>query len=850
MRMLLSLVLVFLAVTFTAIGQTYTIDNFDNPRIDTLYKMVNGGGKCYLHLSTDSTDKVEGAASIKARVRLDSLYPWGTFAQFGISQRAGDTPWDFSSSDSLSLWLKVRMAPKHPQWMSLRVELIDQPNPGDAKETYIYQIDGILDNISLGWINLHIPIIERPSTGSEAPDSTGFIVAPSNWGGLTWNNHKLDRDRIVEWSIVLVTTPPPNPPSGNIPSDSIEVSFDNFIRSGYRAVPFVYFAGRVVGPQVKDIFSYCDASMSVTQGAGTVANENALQFVFGGGSCGGLSGAGSNLNPVNLAGAWGVDSLKFKMKVQVGASTTGAMRWQFESANGHRGLQFTAIMDDQWHSYSLPLRQYAVFDNKPDFDSTAVTVFQLICESGGVNGKIAYITQVWTGNPTIDVIPPNAVTGLTAAGAVGGYSNIISWNPTNKANAKYSVYYRDSKFTDVADSTVEDLMPNNSPATTATHLLIAPNTDQDVSYYYGVVAMDQSGNFSTPTIMNTSVTTKAKGIPTIALAPPANFVADGNLSEWTSSTITPFVLSVVSGTAHGVPNYLVTDDNDLKVTTYVAIDSSNLYVAFDVVDNVVVVDTSFVNDYEQDCPDLFIGLYDWRGKHHDGYGGGNTPDYHIRFSKNRIRLDQTNGSILMYADAGNPNYAWKQKQLTPGYTVEAKIPFTMIANVVSGRGDQVFVPKEGKRIPIDFAINDRDAATPSTRHAIMCYSPISNDDSWKSMTYWTNTWIGNRWTVAGVSQQTSTIVPQKYELMQNFPNPFNPSTEIRYSIKQSGMVSLKIFDLIGREIETLVHEYENAGSYSVQFNSNKSKYSLASGVYFYRLESGSFTLIKKMLLLK
>jgi hypothetical protein len=363
--------------------------------------------------------------------------------------------------------------------------------------------------------------------------------------------------------------------------------------------------------------------------------------------------------------------------------------------------------------------------------------------------------------------------------------------------------------------------------------------------------MDQSGNFSTPTIMNSSVTTKAKGIPTIALAPPAGFAADGNLSEWTSSTITPFVLSVVSGTAHGVPNYLVTDDNDLKVTAYVAIDSFNLFVAFDVVDNAVIVDTSSsVNDYEQDCPDLFIGLYDWRGKHHEGYAGGTTPDYHLRFSKNRIRLDQTNGSSLMYADAGNPNYSWKQKQLTPGYTVEAKIPITLLANAVTGRSDQVFVPVEGKRIPLDFAINDRDAATPSTRHAIMCYSPLSNDNSWQSMTYWTNTWIGNRSTVAGVGQQISANVPGKYELMQNFPNPFNPSTEIRYNIKQSGVVKLKIYDLIGREIETLVNEYEKAGSYAVRFDANTSKRGLASGVYFYRLESGSFVQIKKMLLLK
>jgi hypothetical protein len=841
--MLLSLVLVCGALSFAAYGQVSTIDKFDTP---FTYTTSNGGGKCYLRLSTDSTDKAEGSASLKARARLDSLFPWGTYAQFGIAQKAGDTPWDFSSSDSLSLWLKVRMAPQHPQWMSMRVELIDQPNPGDAKETYIYQIDGILDNVSSGWVQLRIPIIERVSTGSEAPDSTGFIVAPSNWGGLTWNNRKLDRDKIVEWEIVLVTTPPPNPTSGNIPSDSIEVSFDNFVRYGARSFPVTLFNGIVFTPPVTNSWSWGNASMSVEAGAGPVANSNAVKFVEGDG----WSGWGVDMASTIMTGAWKKDSLQMMIKAEAGGDDT--LRAQFESANGKRAIKFKPIRDNAWHTYKFSLRDMMFNDGAPNFDTSAVIKFGLMSNANAGRGKINYVTNVWTGNAVLDVIPPNPVTGLAAAGSSGGFSNVISWNPTNKANAKYTVYYKNTSFTSVTDSTVEDLMPNNSPATTATHILLAPNTDQDVTFYYGIVATDASGNQSKATISKSSVTTKAKGVPTIALAPPASFTADGNLSEWTSSGITPIVLSVVSGTAHGVPNYLVTDDNDLKVTAYLAIDASNLYVAFDVVDNVVIVDTTAANDYEQDCPDLMIGLYDWRGKHHASYLGGATPDYHLRFSLNRIRLDQNGGAVLMYAStaaAPNPNYTWKKKTLTPGYTVEAKIPFATIAKVVTGRdADRVFVPKEGMRIPFDFAINDRDAATPSTRHAIMGYSPISNDNSWSAPTFWTNTWIGNKFT--GVHQETAPEIPQRYELSQNYPNPFNPSTEIQYSLQNSGLVTLRVFDILGREVASLVHEFQNAGTHTVQFTSTYTSNTLASGVYFYRLESGSFTAIKKMLLLK
>jgi hypothetical protein len=204
----------------------------------------------------------------------------------------------------------------------------------------------------------------------------------------------------------------------------------------------------------------------------------------------------------------------------------------------------------------------------------------------------------------------------------------------------------------------------------------------------------------------------------------------------------------------------------------------------------------------------------------------------------------------MYAYQDNPNYIWKKKPLAPGYTVEAKIPFTLLASMIPNRNDHVFVPIEGMRIPMDFAINDRDDLANSTRHAIMCYSTTTNDNSWQAMFYWTHTWIGNKWVPSGVVEQTSAEIPQHYELSQNYPNPFNPSTKIEYSLQKPGMVTLKVYDLLGREVTTLVNTYQVAGSYSIQFNSNQNAVSVASGIYFYRIESGSFVASKKMILLK
>lgn len=94
-------------------------------------------------------------------------------------------------------------------------------------------------------------------------------------------------------------------------------------------------------------------------------------------------------------------------------------------------------------------------------------------------------------------------------------------------------------------------------------------------------------------------------------------------------------------------------------------------------------------------------------------------------------------------------------------------------------------------------------------------------------------------------------VPETYQLLQNYPNPFNPTTTIEYRLPQNGFVELKIYDITGREVKTLVSEQQTAGSYRVVWNGTDSYGSkVSSGVYLYRISAGSFTQIKKMMLLK
>jgi endo-1,4-beta-xylanase len=97
-----------------------------------------------------------------------------------------------------------------------------------------------------------------------------------------------------------------------------------------------------------------------------------------------------------------------------------------------------------------------------------------------------------------------------------------------------------------------------------------------------------------------------------------------------------------------------------------------------------------------------------------------------------------------------------------------------------------------------------------------------------------------------VGVKTTESIPTNYELLQNYPNPFNPVTKIKYSIIKEGIVTLEVFDILGRKVQTLINEHQTPGKYSVDFNASK----LASGVYIYHLRAGDFNAAKKLLLLK
>ena len=108
------------------------------------------------------------------------------------------------------------------------------------------------------------------------------------------------------------------------------------------------------------------------------------------------------------------------------------------------------------------------------------------------------------------------------------------------------------------------------------------------------------------------------------------------------------------------------------------------------------------------------------------------------------------------------------------------------------------------------------------------------------------TFFNTNFTNGVVSVEDENNLITDFSLFQNYPNPFNPSTSIQYAVSNRQFVSLKIYDVLGKELATLVNEEKPAGNYEVNFNAS----SLSSGVYFYTLRAGSFVQTKKMLLVR
>ncbi len=550
--------IMLIGLSFSAYSQM--IESFDsNIFADTTYRFLSEGGISRLDYSLNTTDFKEGTGSAKMKFVIGAHHGWGSYGIVEKMLPTGET-WDWASSDTLTLWVKVTDAASIPENMVFRIQLIDRPAPGGQNEIWVYENTTVIDAVA-NWILLKVPLKILCTDGSQNPSDSGFVIFPSGWGGSptnSWNNQAFDADKIVGFNLAAVTTG--WNATGNLPADSVGIMLDGFARTGNKPKPAVFFNGMIF-PSFIEPWAWGQSSIAVEQGAGRVPNSNAIKWVQGNEWGNGWTGIGMTASQTyDLSGAWLVDSIKFWLKCDAGV---GALRVQLEGGGGKKGKVFTPVTDGQWHSYSIPLRDFVYQDNTTGFDSAHVNVAGMMAEASGIAGKVIYITDWWTGNPSFDVIPPPPPTGVSAF--AGTNKNVITWTDVpNEAGEIYDIYYSLNPITDINAPGVEVVkykVAENSQL--FEHLIYSPATSQQVTYYYSIVCKDASGNASTPSVNSAPVPNTAKGVASVSLNPPATFVADGQLSEW--SGIVPLIMKPSDGSGHIVTNTTISSDADLTV---------------------------------------------------------------------------------------------------------------------------------------------------------------------------------------------------------------------------------------------------------------------------------------------
>ncbi len=256
-------------------------------------------------------------------------------------------------------------------------------------------------------------------------------------------------------------------------------------------------------------------------------------------------------------------------------------------------------------------------------------------------------------------------------------------------------------------------------------------------------------------------------------------------------------------------------------------DEDNFYVYVKVIDE--EINTSLpAEPWNNDCVEIF-------------FDGGN--EKATSYDENDIQWRWVYGDVP--GDTNNIGngpgvYAWEETEL--GWDFELKIPSDDLVVTDSNGTTVLFDLLLDEELGFEISNADNDGgAREDVRH------------------WWTTD--GNTWQDASLfgtaiffanpdtkieDNKVDDVIPSEYNLSQNYPNPFNPTTKIDFSVPQRSAVSLRVYDIIGREVAVLVNEVAEAGNYSIDFDASQ----LSSGVYFYKLSAGPSVLVRKMMLLK
>ncbi len=459
-----------------------------------------------------------------------------------------------------------------------------------------------------------------------------------------------------------------------------------------------------------------------------------------------------------------------------------------------------------------------------------------------VTAGLADYTDPFTG----EVFPYNAIEWTDLAADIG---------------ETYSLYFSETgKITDVTAPGVIQISRHIGRGTQVwRHRMYTENGGSKTVYYAMTVTGLQGSAVVEKEVRDgisnsgpvTAATSKLFEIPFVQ---NFNFAADAYLDEFEglAQTFTRCTLRNQHASGDEAAAWTTASD-DLNFTGYVVMDAENLYLGMSVVDDLSNGDAQC---WAGDGFDFFGGLYDvrdltsyWRGDDQQqgavtdpNTGGGFRLGAAVGPSQgNHI---QVNG----YSPWDPEGAEYAQEVFAGGYIVEMKIPLASMNAKFNGS----FVPADGMILCGKIDVNDNDTESTATTRSLQNHwgDVPDNFQSWQRAEAWaapfklTSTPLPSAVESAGAA-------PFRFSLDRNYPNPFNPSTVMNYQVGRTSDVSLKVFDMRGREIRTLVSGRKTAGAYTASWDGTDSRgQKVPSGIYLCRMNAGGTTQNQKMTLIK
>lgn len=275
-------------------------------------------------------------------------------------------------------------------------------------------------------------------------------------------------------------------------------------------------------------------------------------------------------------------------------------------------------------------------------------------------------------------------------------------------------------------------------------------------------------------------------------------------------------------------------DMNFKVT--MLIDDKYLYISADVTDD-DLRDAPAQQAWEGDALEFYWGFYDASNLYTPHAKNYENSKGDWRFGFNALgNTTLAGGASTTIKGVESTVYP---KFTGDGYIIESRIELDSLA----ANGKFQMVPN--MLMPFRIDANDWDPTKGDTQRSLIVQAGSGapdTDENWKRPDSWAYLKLSDFTT--GVEDKSS--LPSVYALYNNYPNPFNPSTVIKFDLPKASNVTLKIYDVIGREVQTLVNKDMAAGTHMVDFNASR----LSSGIYFYKIEAGNFVQTKKMILIK